>query len=404
MQRASRMAAVAVLATVSLSGCGTSTPSDRSSVQVSPDAAPTSQTDESTPLGYELDAQSYTPVFVGARRPPTVIPANVDAAVYVFRAPDNALLVIRSEPNESSTADTISKTITGEDGDRRVAIETAGTTYIVTQSNSRDSANVQDDVVGALTRADGSSIEAAVLEALPTYKQTGSTSGPALAEPGYGVNYSNGVSLAVYPVQPGAELAAIDNVATDFVQRANGAEWVVTHGFEVDPPQVHWIEGNHLLILTGLQAESLRDSVVPITVEPVQYISERINDELSQSALVGKATVGTVELAKRSAFGDGQEAVCLTESEAKTECAQFFAVNSLASVSVSGDWYIAAVVPAQEPTTTYRTDPPLKFDSTTSDGWSWALALVPKGVDDVTVFYGTAGVETDLTSTLQRPS
>jgi hypothetical protein len=290
-----------------------------------------------------------------------------------------------------------------------VVFSTSDASYVVTQSNTTDAASVQDQVVAALrSRRGDSSIPDAVLGALEGYRLTGSSADGAVVKEGYTVGYSNGkssVSLGVYSVPPGTELALTDGSApSSFVQRSAGDEWIVEHGIAGDPPRTHWIEGGFLLVLIGAQEEVLRSGVTPINEDPIQHIRDRINAAVSETALEGEVKLGTFTLAKRAGFDDAR-AVCMTDSTSdRTACAGFFAVGSLGSLSLDGKWYITAIVPSEQPTTEYRTDPVLHFESTSSDGWKWALALVPAGVNDVTVFYGTAGIPADLSAELHRPA
>jgi hypothetical protein len=389
---------------VLLAACGSSAPTSRVGVSRTAKAGAASS---GTVLGYELTAPGYSPVSVDASRPPPYIPP--DFGVYAFRDSSSAgLLVVRTEPNAGQPGDSSIYNTVVADARRQAVFSTSDASYMVTQSNTTDAASVQDQVVAALrSRKGDSSIADTVIGAVDGYRLTGSSTDGAVVKDGYTVGYSNGksfVSLAVYTVPPGTELALTDGIApSSFVHRSAGDEWIVEHGIAGDPPRTHWIEGGFLLVLSGAQGETLRSSVTPIGDDPIQHIRDRINEAVSETALEGEVKLGTYTLAKRAGFDDAQ-AVCMTDNTSdKTACSPFFAVGSLGSLSLDGKWYIAAIVPAQEPTTEYRTDPVLHFESTSSDGWNWALALVPADVNDVTAFYGTAGIPAELSSELHRP-
>ncbi|HRE02802.1 MAG TPA: hypothetical protein PLV68_15990, partial [Ilumatobacteraceae bacterium] len=84
---------------------------------------------------------------------------------------------------------------------------------------------------------------------------------------------------------------------------------------------------------------------------------------LDSTRLVDRADVGEFTVARRDGFEGSGGGVCLTTAAGETGCANFDAVGSFASVALDGQWYIVAVVPNTEPTTTFRTEPDLRFDA-----------------------------------------
>ncbi len=390
----SMIASIAALAL--LAACGSSASSR--DVAVSGPAAPRSGTaasDGSPALGYEFIAAGYAPVHIETAATPPSMPT--DLHVDAFRDQTGGLVVIRSE--EASGIPTGVQEATSGAAGQQAVVAKDGISYTVTQSYTTDAATIQRNIAAALsTLKPGTDTTAAALAALPGYRLTSSTAdGPAVTS-GYSVNYSNGasvVTLAVYPTTAGTELAVTDAVASNsYLQRSGRSEWIVENGATGELPQIHWIEGDRLLVLTGYRGDpaSVGDVVQATTTDPVEHTRAAIDAAIESTPSGGSTQIGSYKVAKHAGVNSGQHAVCVSASDGQSSCSEFFAVDSLASIQLGTTWFIVAVVPTENPTTKFRTVPPLNFDSATSDGWTYSLRAVPSGTDEVTVFYSTDGV------------
>jgi len=130
-----------------------------------------------------------------------------------------------------------------------------------------------------------------------------------------------------------------------------------------------------------------------------EFDQQLVHRTMSSPPIVA-ATVAGISMTKRDG-ADGVPVLCAESVDrVSTTCVAFAAAGSLATFKLDGSWYVAAIVPAKEPTTAFRTEPALTFQATTSGPWRVSLAAVPVGLSRIQLFYSTEGLGMELSQEL----
>jgi hypothetical protein len=223
---------------------------------------------------------------------------------------------------------------------------------------------------------------------------------------GYTVSYTDGAHgyyLSVWPLEhPDGDIATI--LPTVFIRVVDGVRIAVPDVSPTDFPTTYWVQSGFLLSLNVTTSWSrFKDQVRPITGDVGRAVREQLQQGLDSGRVLGHVTIGDLTVERRST-PDSIGATCIRDTLGEAGCAGFGAVGSFAAVGLGTDWYIVAIVPRGEPTTTYRTDGALSFTHATDDSYDYAIAKVPPNVGSITVSYTTTGVAPgELTTTLVAP-
>gem|GEM_PF-7102406 len=290
-------------------------------------------------------------------------------------------------------------------GARQLVAVTTQDTYVFTQS-SGPAAELQQfgKVFAAASSVDAAlSTLRAQLPGIIVEQSKGPVSPAGL---GYSITYNSGMTmatLAVYPLQPGAPLAfVVAGASVSPIRELNGVESIVVPSTADTTPQLWWIDRDVLVML------STQESLMPELQRAVSASGAMSFDEFDQQLVhrtmssppIVAATVAGISMTKRDG-ADGVPVLCAESVDrVSTTCVAFAAAGSLATFKLDGSWYVAAIVPAKEPTTAFRTEPALTFQATTSGPWRVSLAAVPVGLSRIQLFYSTEGLGMELSQEL----
>lgn len=357
---------------------------------------------DGTSIVVELKAPGWTPIHLERNRPAGP-PIAADVRVYVLHTKSSVFTVHAeksSEPQEVSTSQVVDLGA----GARQRAIATANATYILTQSSGPEAELEQ--VTAALASIHSFDVVADEIRSQDSILSVESASlSTSTVGAGYALDYSNGsttITLAANPIVPGTALAFSDPLAGLVPLRiVNGEEAVLETSASDSPPQLHWIQGGVLISLVAPAAlvGGLQQYVVRAGAVTFDQVDRSINDSLLGSSAVVESEVDGILLSKHLDSRNSGSFLCgKSVRSSSVACVPFAAVGSLAVFNLDKQWYVVAVVPTERPTTTFRTQPEVTFDTADSGGWSVSLAKIPADISSITILYSTDGVSSELST------
>jgi hypothetical protein len=220
-------------------------------------------------------------------------------------------------------------------------------------------------------------------------------SADGIVRAGYALDYvgaKGNLSLQVFPISGGINVGATtQSSGMGFSEVVEGRTLVTPALASGDIPQLRWVEGAYLIHLIGSQSAGFADKLQKFDGS-LSDLNVKATSSLADSRLLGTATVANLAVERRAGVSGSPGGVCISVREGSTACAEFVAVGSFAQISLDGTDYLIAVVPAKEPTTSYRTEPELDWASSTADGYVYSVAPVGVEESEISLFYTTRGV------------